>query len=240
MIKKAISDDLSFNTDVTPNVEYIGNEGSPILVFDNISVKPELLVSQFLKNQNKAKPARGKDNYYPGDHLEVESIYADNLNKLLAPYIKKYFNLPAAYLERIFCDFSIVNTPEEQLTPLQALPHYDSHGSGNLAGIHFLCDPPYLGTGFYRHQETGIELMSRKKVNNYLKALEQHIESPDFEKKYISGHIPHFDLIHTIPAKFNRLVIYRSQALHTALIDNFLLNNPVDNGRLTLRSFLFY
>ncbi len=59
------------------------------------------------------------------------------------------------------------------------------------------------------------------------------------EPGYIYGDTSRFEMIADIPAKPDRLIIYRGRTLHSGVIPNDLkLTNDPLNGRVTLNTFL--
>ncbi|GAA5138020.1 hypothetical protein GCM10025767_19740 [Thalassotalea piscium] len=217
----------------------VGQEKNIVLVIDDFSQNPSELVNAFI-NRNTHIKVEGDKNHYPGIHAEVNTLYTQQLYLALKPLIKEYYKLPVAYLEHIRSDFSIVLTRPEELNQEQCIPHYDSLGKGHIAVLHYLCHPPYLGTGFYRHKATGYESINRTRLAQYSQIIEKNIENKIFKNDYINRGNEHYELIDNVELKFNRLVVYPSQMLHSSLIDSKLITDDFDKGRLTLRTFLHF
>jgi hypothetical protein len=217
----------------------IGNEKNKLLIFDNFFKNPNVLVNLFNESKTLTK-SKGNENFYPGVHSPINNEYNKILYNALKPFIKKHFKLPVAYLENIDSDFSVVTTPPDKLNQNQSIPHYDSIGKGRLAILLYLCHPPFKGTGFYRHIETGFESMKKSRTEQYWGIVENQISHNQFENKYINEGNEYYSKIWEAELKFNRLIIYPNQILHSSLIDPLLINNPPINGRLTLRTFLYF
>lgn len=227
------------NEQIKCEVMHIGTEKNTILIIDDFSQSPDELVNIFI-NRNTHIKIEGEKNHYPGIHAEINPQYTQELFNAIKPLIKQYFKLPVAYLESIRSDFSIVTTRPGQLNQDQCIPHYDSLGKGHIAVLHYLCHPPYLGTGFYRHIPTGFESMNRKRLDKYWSMVEDKIEKKVFKNDYINQGNDYYELVEKVPLKFNRLIIYPSQILHSSLIDSQLICDELDKGRLTLRTFLHF
>jgi hypothetical protein len=120
------------------------------------------------------------------------------------------------------------------------VPHIDTHDPNQFAMVHYLCSEHYGGTSFYRHRTTGHESITDTRLEEYFRILKQEVMTGGLPKlAYINGDTSLFERIAQIEVKFNRAIIYRSNALHAGDISEALglAKNP-DDGRLTLNTFI--
>jgi len=138
------------------------------------------------------------------------------------------------------CNFSIVTTPPEALTPLQRLPHFDAADPGRIAVLHYLCGPSAGGTAFYRHRTTGFETVSLSRMEDYAERLDADLaRHGDPKAEYLRGDTALFEQTYRVGAAFNRLVIYRGWTLHSGTVPAGLaLSGDPRAGRLTVNTFL--
>jgi hypothetical protein len=144
---------------------------------------------------------------------------------------------PAALIESLY---SIVTTPPELLTPIQRLPHFDGFEVGRIAMVHFLSHSEQGGTAFYRHRATGYETISAERHSNYDAALRRDVAAHGMPAPaYIAGDTPIFQQVSRFNALPNRVLIYRSRALHCADLPLGIALSPDPRvGRLTVNTFL--
>lgn len=215
-------------------VDRIGCEGEPVVVIENFSPHPDLLVAE----AGQARFA-AMGEYYPGVRAPVGPAYFEGLAQLLAPVMRDVFGAR----ERLGFDralYSIATTPPAELGLAQRIPHIDSVENGRIAIIHYLAREPFGGTAFYRHRSTGYETIDPARHRPYLDALKADFAAHGKPAPaYIEGDTPVFEEIARYDALFNRALIYRSSLLHCALLPNHA-PLPADAlaGRLTVASFL--
>ena len=215
-------------------MERLGREGVPLVVIDDFAPDPATL-----RAEAAASSLSPRGSYYPGVRAPVGPTYLRQVGPLLAAAAKRVFG----FAERLAFDrslFSLTVTPPAALTLAQRLPHIDDVGAGKLAVVHYLVGDAWGGTRFFRHRTTGFETVDATRHPAYLEALgcdlEVHGEPPP---EYIVGATPLFEPIGAVDARFNRAIVYPSNLLHCAAIDNVRpLPNEVATGRLTIASFL--
>ena len=132
--------------------------------------------------------------------------------------------------------------PKRDWATMQKVPHIDSTDPRQLATVLYLCDESFGGTGFYRHEASGIEKVTpenypelSQKLKEELILIDQDIKNPNSDGR------DNFKTLMECSAKVGRLVVYPSSLLHTGLV------NPEKNternphaGRLTITSFIQY
>jgi hypothetical protein len=111
-----------------------------------------------------------------------------------------------------------------------------------LAVLHYLCEAIHGGTSLYRQRSTGFEYIDNSRAPRYRQAVMTDIARhgpPPYA--YICGDDAQYERTASFAAAFNRVLIYRSQALHSADIDpGAAFDVDPRSGRLTANSFLIY
>jgi Family of unknown function (DUF6445) len=215
-------------------IEEIGHERQPVIVIDDFA--PDFAALRAEAEAAAYLPMKG---HYPGVRAPVA---AETAHKFLAPVqelISSTFGLagPATLIESLY---SIVTTPPERLTPIQRLPHFDGFEAGRIAMVHFLSDGDQGGTAFYRHRATGFETIGAERHRPYDAALHRDVAAHGMPAPaYIAGDTPIFEQISRFSALPNRVLIYRSRALHCADLPLGIPLSPDPRvGRLTVNTFL--
>ena len=218
----------------TYRVDLVGNERQPVLVVDNFIANAESLVDYCCQTA-QLNEERG---FYPGMRGAGPGLYMDALSKHLGALIYKTFQLTPQPLRKMRSVYSMVTTAPDQLSPLQCAPHCDSANMGDLASVHYLCQPHHGGTSLYRHRETGFEYVDAGRKAQYRESVTA--QEPDFSRSYMNGSNAFFEQIASYEARFNRLVIYRSTSLHSGNIaPDFNFDPSPRTGRLTLNTFIY-
>ena len=138
-----------------------GNEREPVVVIDGFSADPDGLLAQA-----RAATYGPGGRHYPGDRAPAPASYLQARGALLSEVITGVFGMVAG-ADLIECNFSVVTTPPEALTPIQRLPHFDGTAPNRLALLHYLCPPEAGGTSFYRHRATGFETITDARLSAY-------------------------------------------------------------------------
>ncbi len=107
-----------------------------------------------------------------------------------------------------------------------------------MAILLYLCDGRHGGTGFYRHNATGLQQITEATREAYLDTYYDEINARRPAQRYFDNSDDQFTLLGLIPAKFNRMVVYPGSLLHSACINPAIsLSTDPRAGRLTLNSF---
>lgn len=213
----------------------IGREQQPLLVVDDFIPQPEQLI-EYALTQGQVTQAAG---LYPGLRSPAPPAFGAYLLKQLAQPLQNCFGISPAALQQVNSYFSLVCTPASQLSPMQSIPHFDRPCPNELAAIYYLCEEQQGGTSFYRHRSTGFEHIVPDRQADYQSALQTDFQRHGLPTGYICGNSALFEVIATVPARFNRLVLYRCSSLHSGDIgpDYQYDLNPT-TGRFTIASFL--
>lgn len=209
-----------------------GRDRLPVIIIDSFSEKPAELI-------RLASEAVFIDvgSSYPGVRAPVPQGYVDAMLAAVAPLIEQTFGLPPS-LELDLCAFSLVTTGPAQLSAIQRIPHFDGPDPDRIAFLHYLCAGYQGGTSFYRHRASGLECVLPECVDVYRNAVIAELDAHPPAQTYVADDTRHFERVCRVDAAFNRLIIYKGNALHSGDISGrtFLTEDP-RLGRLTINGF---
>ena len=218
----------------------LGQSNSPLLIIDNAITHPERLID-YAAHVAEFKPVANAGNFYPGIRARMPRAYAGFVFRLIMPYLTEKFDFEDLSRARVTLSaLSIVTTPADALSVVQRLPHFDTSSPDQIALLHYLSPADKGGTGFYRHRSTGFEQVTPDRVEPYTKCLEREVHGGNIpDALYANGDTSLFKRYATIDAKFNRLVVYRSNNLHSGNIPADLpLSADPRRARMTINTFL--
>ena len=219
----------------------IGNERTPIFIVDDFMGDYQGAIDEAIALAYRSdKDSVGA--YYPGIRAPVGTHYGMALLQQTAAIFYQVFNVPKTLtLHPLNGSYSLVTKQEHEMDLLQCIPHFDNNQTFSFAMIHYLNNGEFGGTGFYRHKPTGYENISASRKEHYLKASQQFINQNGAPKQcYFTESTDHYELIHKVEYKPNRLIIYPATLLHSAYIDNPQRDVSSDpkTGRLSANFFI--
>lgn len=228
---------IQINRQAKPEIRYLGQLNTPVMILDDVILKPNILLEQAKSAQFTAQ----QNDFYPGVKAAVESDYIAEVCRLVQPFWQQALQLPvSAQAKVLFCAFAMTTTPIAQLRPIQMLPHFDTPEPNQIAIVHYLCSQQHGGTGFYRHKSTGIERVTADNLASYGNRLKTEAVAANLhlKKGYIEPEHGLFESIGQVACKFNRLIAYPSHLLHSGLIKPEIdLHPDAEQGRLTISAF---
>jgi hypothetical protein len=237
-VSSDINYDFSINPDLIMDIIYIGEEQEPIIIVDNLLNSPEALIHYAESGHPFQKDAK---DFYPGIRKPLAPRYAENVYRHLMDTMWTIFSSkPTVNIKLLSSVLSLTTNAPKDLRPIQSVPHFDSFLPNNIAGVHYLCEPTFGGTSFYRHRKTGFETMDAQRIQSYAPTLKQEVmQSNKTSFDYINGDTDIFVRTACVDAKFNRAIFYRSNILHSGNIQNTagLSDNP-RIGRLTANTLI--
>lgn len=225
---------LALSADRCARVERIGAEGTAVIVVDGCLAAPEDAVA--LAGSLRYAPIGP---YYPGVRASLGPDVAQAFAEALSEAIAVSLGVEAARWKGD-CFYSIVTTPPGRLAPIQRLPHFDGLEDTRVAALLYLARADFGGTSFYRHRATGFETVNAARYPAYGAALQADVQRHGLPPAdYIGDGGALFEEIWSFEPVFNRLLVYRGNALHCSRIRNAeaLTADPL-HGRLTLNLFL--
>lgn len=220
----------------------MGAEKNKVIILDDFLENPDELI-EFAKGvQFTPYPVAVERKGYPGVRAAAPAEYGVKIRDRVDSIVRSQFEVPARAELRTYQEaLNLISVPEENLGPLQRIPHFDASDPCFFAILMYLCDDNHGGTGFYRHNSTGFESISPERCDHYLDRCFEELNQNRRPKKYFSDSDDLFTKVGFVPARFNRLVIYRGGVLHSANIygDQSISLCP-ESGRLTANVFLGY
>ena len=226
------------SSDTALDVMLVGQEQSPVIRIDNVLRNPANLV-RYAEQEAAFKAVAG--NLYPGVRAAMPLDYVEGAVRALDPLIRQTYGIGNAKLANAECFFSIVTTPPETLQPFQKIPHIDTSDPLHFAVVHFLCEGPFGGTGFYRQTATGFEKITPLREQQWASARDDALMHFPVDTGYIDERSSDYQRIGFVDAVFDRLILYPSNLLHSGVIpDGMTFSDDPRRGRLTANFFIGY
>jgi hypothetical protein len=212
----------------------IGREGAPLLVIDDAVPNPEELVELAVN-----KVYADVDTYYPGVRARAPLSYQRFILEKFGKLFCEFFAIPDT-LRFTGCQFSLVTRSHADLTHLQRIPHIDSLSYRELALVHYLFRSDLGGTAFYRHRASGFEIVDEPRRAEYFDWVQREGAGPNSPPAaYINGDTALYERVGAQDARFNRMLVYRRNSLHSGSIaSNFTGDPNPRTGRLSINAFL--
>ena len=218
----------------------VGSSNEPILIADNVLQSPQTLI-EVASQQVRFSPAWSESGGYPGHRANMPADYVTTMVDAFSSVVQQAFGLRGVMLDSASCNFSLVTQRQEDLLPLQRVPHVDTTNPLQFAFLHYLCDETWGGTAFYRHRSSQLEILTPDAINEYVATRDREIARHEPAAGYVRGSTDAYDQIGHVDAKFNRMVIYRSCLLHSGqILRPHDLSLDPRNGRLTANVFVNY
>jgi hypothetical protein len=229
------SSPLPLGHSISVRLQHVGTERQPLMIVDNVLADPQALI-------DAARVARfyvPHHTNYPGINAPIpQSYYLTVITALRGP-IEAAFGLPSSAYLCYFGFFALATIAAADARPIQKIPHRDSPEPNRLAMVHYLCRGDFRGTGFFRHRATGYESVDASRQLTYESTARRELtEIPPAASRYADAQSSNYELIGQSEAVFNRLIIYRSHVLHTALLADGAGSSDPAVGRLTANGFI--
>jgi len=233
--------DFGFNRNLRVTVNRVGESRQPVLIVDNVMRDPKSLI-EFAANEVTFRAAWTPQGGYPGVRADAPREYAGGLLAHLGDAIAATFFTPMPVVPtEANCLLSIVTRRPQQLTNQQRIPHFDTPDPMRIAFLHYLCDESFGGTAFYRHKKTGLDAVRPDQEAEYCRIRDEELKLAPPPRSFITSDAADYEQTANIDARFNRLIVYRSQHLHSGSIPQDM-NFSADprTGRLTATVFITY
>ncbi|RZT91896.1 DUF6445 family protein [Rivibacter subsaxonicus] len=222
-----------------PDVRSVNIGGQNIVFIDNFLQDPQALVEAACQSRFEPSATRAEGKGYPGLRAAAPAAYTQALTELLDPLIRINFQVPEQLDIKVgLSAFSLTTTQPEELGPLQRTPHFDASTPHYMAALLYLCDESHGGTGFYRHNATGLQRITAEDRERYLDVYHAEVKRRTPPARYFDRSDEQFSFLGMMPARFNRLVVYPGSLLHSACINPARsLSSDPRQGRLTVNTF---
>ena len=226
------------NKDYKVSSVFIAEINETVIIVDDFlhSLDP---VYQFATQTAYFQPLGSDGTLYPGKRDEMPAPYYRACEQLLNELLEQEIITSGEnnlYLHR--CKLSLVTQNANELNTLQRMPHIDSTDDKTFAAVHYLSPKEWGGTGIYKYLPENIIKVTadnQNSVHNMIADTEKHSAT---HQGYLNETTALFEKVVDIEAKVNRLVIYKSNLLHSAALFNHKkYSNDLSNSRLSISSF---
>lgn len=233
-----MSDD-AFAIRMPPDIRSVRVGEHQIVFIDDFLQDPQALVDAACRARFEPCPGADERRGYPGVRAPAPMAYSERLTELLDPLIKLNFDVPEQLVvKKTPCAFSLTTVAPRELGPLQRVPHFDASTPHYMAVLLYLCDERHGGTAFYRHRASGLQQITAANRESYGEQIYGEVERHPAPPRYFGDSDERFEFLGMMPARFNRLVMYRGSLLHSAIVNPGLgLSSDPRQGRLTVNTF---
>jgi hypothetical protein len=211
------------NKDYKVSSVFIAEINETVIIVDDFlhSVEP---IYQFATDTAYFQPFGSDGTLYPGKRDEMPAPYYRAFEQLLNELLEQGIITSGEnnlYLHR--CKLSLVTQNADDKT---------------FAAVHYLSPKEWGGTGIYKYLPENIIKVTadnQNSVHNMIADTEKHSAT---HQGYLNETTALFEKVVDIEAKINRLVIYKSNLLHSAALFNHKeYSNDISNSRLSISSF---
>ncbi len=203
--------------------------GEPLLIVDDFYSDPDSVRDNALSCAY-SRPEYGN---FPGKTAHVPTEAANVVCKKITEYAEKYFQKSIGFkipidMESRECYYQSIDVPWDEVDEAYKIPHVDYRfrkGLVTVPALIYLNKPEQCvgGTAFYKNVETNLFKIRSVQDFHFV-----YRNSPD------SSWIIH----NTVQMKYNRLVMYNGNMMHTAFIKPNYFGTEIENCRLTQNIFL--
>lgn len=211
-----------FNPD--PTIQLVPIPGyQPCIVIDDFLQNPQSLVDTAIAQRDQFSP--GSKNAFPGPELRMPEEFSAQVNTFFIQHVRKLLDVRRSL--SMYSRLSIITLQPHELAPNQCVCHRDrlpDHPQFFYGAcvLYLFKNTAMGGTSFYAPK-----LGTENFPAGFGKA-----------QNYITESTEDFDLLCTIPARWNRVIFYDGTIFHSAHIRNpELLDADPAKGRLTLNGF---
>jgi hypothetical protein len=219
-------------------IRHVGNEKTPVIVIDDFLLDTADVIEGACRAVDYGPDATSA---YPGLRAKLPRDYVIAVLNSIYRLLFKVFTVPATLnLKPVNSVYSLITTPEDELSLAQRVPHFDSNGLHYLAVLHYLSPGDFCATGLFRHRPTGFERITEERKVEFLRTSEAWVEAHgEPPRKYINASTGHYELYDRIEYRPNRLAAYPGNLLHSGLVEPQRdINSDPRTGRLTANIFV--
>ena len=229
---------FTINPSASLQVQSVGHDRTPVIIIDDFGLDFKDVIDYACESAEYRPDATTK---YPGLRASIPKSYTREVLKQIYRLLFTVYSIPSNLgMKAVNAAYSLVTTPENELTVNQCVPHFDSTRPNYLAILHYLNDGDFCDTGLFRHRETGLERVTGDCVDDYLQIRDAHSANlGPTERGYIKGSDDQYELYHRISYRPNRLAVYPGCLLHSGLVNPEIdVNSDPRTGRLTANIFV--
>jgi hypothetical protein len=230
------------NIKVNPNftVQKISIPGTllHVMIIDEFLLNTDA-VTHFAHNIAYFNPMFADSTLFPGVRDKMPMPYTrllqDFFEEIILPDIKPESSYQSHFQSSLL---SLVTCAPSQLAVNQKMPHVDSCNSSDYAFVHYLSSKEFGGTSFYCYKKRNLIEFTQDKKSILPEIISNVTDRPNDHSGYITSSTSLFEKILSVEAKFNRLIIYPANVLHSAHLsspDSYC--GDINQGRLSISSF---
>lgn len=207
-------------------------------VVDDALIDPHALVDYAAAHADRFVEAG--HNAYPGPELRMPDAFSAQLDAFFSQHLRDAFDVRRT--ERMYSRLAITATPPDRLHPAQSICHVDRLSVDPqhriVACVLYLFDDPALGgTAFYAPKHPPQILLPLIRDSGALTA-EAFRTRYGIETGYMTASNAWFEKLCSVPARFNRMIVYEGTVFHSGEIAHpERLSRDPRRGRLTLNGF---
>ena len=212
------------------------------VVVDDFIRDPNELVEYAANHADEFSMARSG---YPGQQFQVNDEAMQDIYRFIRFEMSKHFPIFRTGM-KLWTFLSMVTLGPDELSSRQRFCHIDPIPGPNrtvyAALLYLFQDEDLGGTGFYRWKEWDLlEQAAAIELGDSEKGMAFRQDNfPTFREpaRYMTESNEIAELLHSIPARFNRLIFYWGGVPHSGTIAApELLSSDIRKGRLTLNVF---
>ncbi|MGH8178698.1 MAG: DUF6445 family protein [Steroidobacter sp.] len=231
----AVSNDaLLLGRSISVRLQHVGAERQPLMIVDHVLEHPQAMIEA----ARRATFYAPRHTNYPGINARLPQAYYLTVVTALRGPIEAAFGLSRTDYLSYFGFFALAITSGRDAQPVQKIPHRDAPDPNRLAMVHYLCRGQFGGTGFFRHRATGFESVDAARQRTYEAVARRELAEAGSLTHYAGAGTRNYELIGQSEAVFNRLIVYRSHVLHSALLGDGSASADPGEGRLTANGFI--
>lgn len=212
----------------------MGPERQPLVVADDVLADPDAMIEA----ARRARFYAPTHTRYPGLNAPLPESYYRTVVAALRGVFEAAFGLPRDAGLNLFGYFGLATTSARDAEPIQKLPHIDGPEPGRLAMVHYLRRGETAGTGFFRHGPTGFQSIDASRLDAYGAHVARALARGGGQGGYASDALADYALVEAVEPVFNRLIVYRGNVLHSALLGEGGGDADPALGRLTANGFV--
>ncbi len=209
-----------------------------VLVIDEFLFNTDA-VTHFAHNIAYFNPMFADNTLFPGMRDKMPMPYTQLLKRFFEAFILPKTRPESHYQSNFHSSLlSLVTCQPSSLEINQKMPHVDSCNANDYAFVHYLSSPELGGTSFYSYKPKKLVQFQQEHKSVLPEMVAKVTDSQGDHDGYITESTSLFEKVLTIDAKFNRLVIYPANVLHSAnLASPNSYCGDLSQGRLSISSF---
>jgi hypothetical protein len=213
----------------------VGREKSPVVIIDDYLSDPHKFRTGVWADHRFERA----NTFYPGVISGMNSSVSAVMIAALRIVLDQVFGLPRDCSLGWSGMYAIASIPPERLARRQTIPHADDISLFQVASVLYLFEEDMGGTAFYRQRRTGFERIIEDRRAVYEKCVDEECSARErMQPNYVGTMDRDYECVGSVPSKFNRMILYPSNLLHSGLVDQRAIARPLHQGRLTANLFI--